>query len=103
MILAYERYLIWIGRRWRWRLLRHVQAIEHHPDVGSRYPILEHRRVIEVSGGRSTLERAEGDSSDRAEAVPACVTVAIGAPCLLLVRLGNGRAIRPTVYAATLR
>jgi len=103
VILAYERYLIRIGWWRRWRLLRHVQTVEHHPDVGGGHPVLEYRRVVEVGSGGPALERAEGNSADRAKAVAARVTVAVGAPCLLFVRLGDGRAIRPAVHAATLR
>jgi len=103
VILAYERYMIRIGWWRRWRLLWHVQTVEHHPDVGGGHPVLEYRRVVEVGSGRPALERAESNSADRAKAVTARVTVAVGAPCLLFVRLGDGRAIRPAVHAATLR
>lgn len=85
------------------RLLRHVQPVEDYPDVGGGHPVLQHRRVVEVGGGRSALEGAEGDPADRAEAVAAGVAVAVGAPGLLLVRLGDGRAIRPAVDPAALR
>jgi len=99
MFLAIERrYLV----RARW-LLRHVQPIEHYPDIGSGHPILQHRRVVEVGGGRSTLQSAEGDPADRTETISAGVTMAVGAPSLLLIRLGDGRAIGPAVDPAALR
>lgn len=85
------------------RLLRHVQSVEHHADVGGGHPVLQHRRVVKVGGGRSALQGAEGDSADRTEAVPAGVTMTIGASRLLLVGLGDGGAIRSAVDPTTLR
>lgn len=95
--------LLAVERRDLVRLLRHVQSVEHYPDVGSGHPVLQHRRVVEVGGGRSTLQSAEGDPADWTETVPAGVTMAVGATGLLLVRLGDGRAIGPAVDPAALR
>lgn len=84
------------------RLLGHVEPIEHDADVGRGNPILEHRGIVEIGSRRPAFEGAERDPSDGREPVAACVSVTVGASRLLLVRLGDGRPIRPSVDTAAL-
>ena len=76
-----------------------VQAVERHPDVRRRHPVLQHGAVVEVVRRRSALERAEGDARS---AVRVDVAVSVGAQCFLLVRLRDLAARRPVVHLGAL-
>lgn len=76
---------------------RHVEPVEDYSDVGGGHPVLENGRVVEIGGRWSALEGAEGDSTDRSEAVAPGVAMAVRAPGLLLVGLGYGSPVGPSV------
>lgn len=87
-------------RRRRLRGRREVQPVEYDLDVGGGHPVLEHGAVVEVARARPALERAERDAG-RGRAGPV-EPVRVRAQRLLLVGLGDDRAVRPAVHLAAL-
>ena len=81
------------------RVVVGVQAVERHPDVGGRHPVLQHGTVVEVVGRRTAFERAEGDAR---AAVRIDVAVGVRAEGFLLVRLGDLPARWAVVHFAAL-
>ena len=80
-----------------------VQAVQNYHDVSGRHPVLQHRRGVEVTCRRATLQGTEGDpwrTRDGHGIVEA--EVGVGAKGFLLVSLTNHHATPSAVHLPAL-